>query len=93
MNSIVNSDMREILVKLTELSRVLKNAYCEITTNYIAEFIYELCSLYNKFYAKNNISNETSIAVKNSYIALSRLVYNTLSKLLDILGIEEVDRM
>ncbi len=93
MTSIVNSDMREILVKLTELSRVLKNAYCEITTNYIAEFIYELCSLYNKFYAKNNISNETSIAVKNSYIALSRLVYNTLSKLLDILGIEEVDRM
>lgn len=90
---IYNEDMNSILVKLTSLSRILTNCYNEVTLNYICDFIYELSSAYNKFYGSTNINNETDINKKKSYIALSKLVYNTLSKLLDILGIEEVTRM
>lgn len=93
MTSIPNEDVLNILVKLTELPKTLTSSYSEVSTSYICEFIYELCSLYNKFYANNNIANESNKETKNTYIALTKLVYNTLSNLLDILGIESVDKM
>lgn len=93
IEDIYNDEMREILIKLVSLTNVLMASYKEISTNYICDFIYELCSLYNKFYGEYNISNETDINKKNSYLSLSKLVYNVLSNLLNILAIDEVDRM
>ncbi len=93
ITTIPNDDVLDLLVKFTELSRVLTNSYKEISTNYICEFIFELCSLYNKFYTNNIIINEPDAEKKTSYIALTKLSYNILHNLLDILGIEEVDRM
>lgn len=93
MTCIPNEDVLNILVKLTELPKTLTSSYNDVSTSYICEFIYELCSLYNKFYANNNIANESDNEVKSTYIALTKLVYNTLSNLLDILGIESVDKM
>lgn len=93
LTDIPNEDVKNVLVKLTELPKALTLAYNEVTTNYICEFIYELCSLFNKFYTNNNISNETDEDKKNNFIALTRLVYNTLSNLLNILGIDEVEKM
>ncbi len=93
IHSVPNDDVLDILIKLTELPKNLTSAYNEVTTSYICEFIYDLCSLYNKFYANNNIANEENIETKETYIALTKLVYNTLSNLLNILGIEEVDKM
>ena len=93
IKSIPNQDVLDILVKLTELPKTLSSSYNEVTTSYICEFIYELCSLYNKFYANNNIANEENEEIKETYIALTKLAYNTLSNLLDILGIEEVEKM
>lgn len=90
---IPNKDVLDILVKLTELPKNLTSAYQDVTTSYIAEFIYELSSLYNKFYTNNNIQAEENEEVKESFIALTRLTYNTLYNLLDILGIETVDKM
>lgn len=90
---IPNEDTLNILVKLTELSKTLSSCYNEVNLSYVCEFIYELCSLYNKFYANNNIMNEENKDYKESYIGLSKLVYNTLHNLLDILGIEEVEKM
>lgn len=93
IKSIPNDDVLDILVKLTELPKTLTSAYSEITLSYICEFIYELCSLYNKFYANNNIANESDKDKKETFIAVTELAYNTLSNLLDILGIEEVEKM
>ncbi len=93
INSIPNDDVLDILIKLTELPKNLTASYNDVTTSYICEFIYDLCSLYNKFYANNNIANEENVENKETFIALTKLVYNTLSNLLDILGIECVDKM
>ena len=90
---IPNNETRDILVKLTELPKVLTSAYQEITTNYICEYLYELCSIYNKFYANYNIAKEECMEIQSTYIALSQLVYNTLRHLLNLLGIEEVEKM
>ncbi len=93
INSVPNDDVLDILIKLTELPKNLTSAYNDVTTSYICEFIYDLCSLYNKFYANNNIANEGNEENKETFIALTKIVYNTLINLLDILGIECVDKM
>ncbi len=90
---IPNQTVRDVLVKLTEISKVFNSSRRELTTSYICEYVYELASLYNKFYTENNISNESDEEVKNSYIALSKLVYNTISNILNVLAIDEVERM
>ena len=93
IKSIPNQDVLDIFVKLTELPKTLAASYSEVTLSYICEFIYELCSLYNKFYANNNIANEENEDIKETFIAVTKLAYNTLSNLLDILAIEEVEKM
>ena len=93
ITNIPNQEVRDILVKLTELPKCLTASYQDASLNYICDFIYELSSLFNKFYGDHNISNESNEEDKKTYIALSKLVYNTLSKLLNILAIDEVDKM
>ena len=93
ITNIPNQEVRDILVKLTELPKCLTASYQDASLNYICDFIYELSSLFNKFYGDHNISTEENEEVKNTYIALSKLVYNTLSNLLNILAIDEVDKM
>lgn len=93
IEKVVNEDMENILVKIIELSRTLKSSYDEKTLNYITDYLYDLCSLFNKFYSKYNIINEKDEQIKNSYIAMINLIYNTCSKLLDILAIETVEKM
>lgn len=93
ITTIPNEDTLNILVKLTELPKTLTSCYNEVNLSYICEFLYELCSLYNKFYTNNSIINETDPIKKSSFVGLSRLVYNTIHNLLDILAIEEVEKM
>ena len=90
---ISNSDVRDILIKLLEVSGLLTKSYHEATLNYITEYIYDVLSLYNKFYNNNNILNEQNDSIRKTYLALSKLVYNVIHHLLLILAIEEVDKM
>lgn len=93
INDLTNSDVKSLVVKLTELSKALYSSYKDVSLNYICEFIYELASLYNKFYTNNNIINCESASDKETFIAISKLVYNVLSKLLNVLGIDLVEKM
>ena len=88
-----NSEIRDILVKLLSLNNVLTNSYNEATLNYICDYLYDLLSLYNKFYNNYNILNESDESVKETYLAVSKLVYNVSHNLLNILAIDEVERM
>lgn len=91
--NIPNEDVLNVMVKLTELPKALTLSYNDASLSYVCEFVYELCSLFNKFYTNNNIMNEQDENNKQTFIALTRLVYNTLSNLLNILAIEEVEKM
>jgi len=90
---ISNSEVHDVLVKILEISKILSKSYQEVTLNYIEEFIYELLSLYNKFYNNNNILNEENMDYKKTYLALSKLVYEVVHNLLNILAIDEVEKM
>jgi arginyl-tRNA synthetase len=90
----INSETeRNIYIKLSELSRVLNKAYNEKTTSYICEYLFDLCSLFNKFYGETNVLNESDKEKKSSYIAMLNLMYNTCKSLVDILAIEVPDKM
>ena len=93
MTNICNDEMRKVLVKMTEISNALTNAYNERTLNYIAEMLYDICSLFNKFYNNCNIVNEQNMDNKASYVAFIKIVYNYIKNLLNILAIDEVEKM
>ena len=81
------------MTKLIELPDSLKRSYNEATLNYITEILYEICSLYNKFYTNYNIINEEDAITKNTYIAVSNLTLNTIKEILNILAIDTIDKM
>ena len=88
-----NKEVSEVLIKILEISKILERSYLDATLNYIEEFIYDVLSLYNKFYNDNNVLNEKDENKKNTYLALSKLVYQVIHNLLDVLAINEVEKM
>ena len=93
INEIYGESERNIYIKLLELSRVLNKAYNEKTLSYICEYLFEICSMFNKFYGECNIINETDNNKKKTYVTLLKLIFNTCSKLLDILAIKIPNKM
>lgn len=93
IKSIYSETERNIYIKLLELAKTLTKAYNEKTLSYICEYLFDLCSLFNKFYGECNIINEKDMSKKESYVALLNLLYNTGNMLLNILAIEIPDKM
>ena len=91
--NIENTEVKDLLVKLLGIDNVLKKSKEEATLNYISDYLYEILSLYNKFYNNNNILNESNIDIKKTYLTLSKVTYMIAHNLLNILAIDEVDRM
>ena len=93
IESIYSDTEKDIYIKLLELSRILNKAYFEKTLSYLCEYLFDICSLFNKFYSECNIVNENDSSKKRTYIALLNLLYNTCEKLLDILAIKIPSKM
>lgn len=93
MTKIVNESEKDILIKILGLSQVLSLSYREASLNYICEYLYELCSLVNKFYGEINITNEKNKENQQNYIAFINLIYNVIKNILNILAIDEIDKM
>ncbi len=93
LNEIYGETERNIYIKILELSRILNKAYNEKTLSYICEYLFEICSLFNKFYSECSIINEEDVKKKDNYISMLTLIYNVCSKLLDILAIKIPNRM
>ena len=90
---IENKTDREIAVTLLNLPEVIDKAYEVKSLNDIADFLYKLTSVYNKFYAENRILTEENQDKKESWLTLTKIVKQTNEMLLDILGIEVPERM
>jgi len=93
INNIFSETEKNIYIKLLELSRTLNKAYNEKTLSYICEYLFEVCSLFNKFYGETSILNEKDEDKKKTYISMLKLIYNTCKELLDILAIEIPNKM
>lgn len=93
IHDIYSDSERKLYVKLLSLSKILNKSYNEKTLSYICEYLYELCSMFNKFYSETNIINETNNERKETYITLLHLILNICTTLLDVLAIEIPDKM
>lgn len=93
VKGIYSEEELNIYVKLIELTKVIENSFNEKSLSYICDYLFNLANLYNKFYSEHNIINEKDEAKKESYLALSKLTYNVIKSLLDILAIDMIDKM
>ena len=93
ITTLKNETDRELIILLFNLPIVLKNSYTSKSLNDIAEYVYKLVSLYNKFYSENKILSEENQELKKSWLALTKVVYETTNLLLDILALPVPEKM
>ena len=93
IKGVYSEEELNLYIKLVELTRVIDNSFNEKSLSYICDYLYNLANLYNKFYAEHNILNEQDNDKKESYLSLSKLIYNVIKSLLDVLAIDMIDRM
>ena len=93
IKDIYSDTEKDIYIKIIELSKIINKCYIEKSLSYVCEYLFELCSLFNKFYSETNIINEEDNDKKETYVALLNLIYNTCSSLLDVLAIKIPEKM
>ena len=71
----------------------MKRSIDSKSINEIAEYIYKLTSVYNKFYSENKILVSENNNLRESWLTLSSLVYKTNMMLLDLMGIKVPEKM
>ena len=93
---IIISDELEhkLALMILKFEDTLNKASLEATPHTITNYLYELVTLFMKFYEQNPIlKDEIPENIKISRLLLSKLTANVISKGLDILGIEVVDKI
>lgn len=88
-----NKTDRDIAITLLNLPIIIEKSYEVKSLNDIAEYLYKLTSVYNKFYAENRILTEENINLKKSWLAITSIVKQTNEMLLNILGIDVPEKM
>ena len=87
------STEKEIAITLLNLPTVLEKSIETKSLNEICEYLYKLTSQFNKFYAENKVISETDVELKESWIALTEVVYKVNTTLLNVLGIDIPEKM
>ncbi|MBQ2966607.1 MAG: arginine--tRNA ligase [Clostridia bacterium] len=84
---------RELFLYLTEFPYAVWQSAEDFAPNTLAEYIYSLAVLLNRYYHEYKVLSEPDEAKKASRVATLKMAYALLEELLDILGIEIPERM
>ena len=91
---ILNSETeQDIILTILNLPNILSKSIEAKSLNEIAEYLYKLTSQYNKFYNENKILVEENEKLRESWLVLTKVVYDINSLLLDVLGIKVPEKM
>ena len=93
MYDIYSQTEKNLITKILEMPIRIDTAYRNKTLSEITEYIYELDSLYNKFYGENRILTEQDEYKKQTWLFITNLTYKVNKLLLDTLAIDVPDRM
>jgi arginyl-tRNA synthetase len=88
----INTDELNLLRKLNEFSEVVLKAAQNYSPNLIANYLYELASLFNLFYQKNPILKADK-ETKQMRLMIAKATANAIKKGLYLLGIKTVEKM
>ncbi|MGN1370707.1 MAG: arginine--tRNA ligase [Candidatus Coprovivens sp.] len=92
--SIINSKMdRDIIICMLNLRSTLTKSITVKSLNDIAEYLYKVTNLYNNFYSNNHVLTEENKVLQESWLVLTKVIYDNNLKLLNILGIEVPEKM
>ena len=84
---------KDIALTIFNLPNVLTKSLETRTLNDIAEYLFKLTSLYNKFYAEHKVLSEEDSKLQESWLVLTKIVYDINMLLLDTLGIKVPTKM
>ena len=93
INILKTENERKILIAMLDLKRIIKKSFENYSLNEICEYLYKITNLYNNFYAENKVLTEENKDVKNSWLALTKLIFDNNKFLLNILGINIPEKM
>ena len=91
--NIYNDYDLSVVNHLLNLTKTIDNALKSRSLNDICEYLFKLNNSYNNFYNEYRILTETDAEKKNSWLALSKIVYDVNKMLLDVLAIDIPDKM
>jgi len=79
---------RKLLLTISNVSSVIYNAYNNKSLNVLAEYLYDLNSIYGNFYNNFKILTEENVEKRESWLKLSLIVKNINGMLLDCLAMQ-----
>ncbi len=92
--SILSSELeKDLAITILNMPNVLTRSLESKSLNEIAEYLYKLTSQYNSFYAENRILSEENEQKRESWLVLTKIIYNINSLLLNTLGISIPEKM
>ena len=90
----INSKIdRDVIICMLNLRSVLTKSINVKSLNDIAEYLYKVTNLYNNFYSNNHVLTEENKVLQESWLVLTKVIYDNNLKLLNILGIEVPEKM
>ena len=90
----INSKIdRDVIICMLNLRSVLTKSINVKSLNDIAEYLYKITNLYNNFYSNNYVLTEEDKELQESWLVLTKVIYDNNLKLLNILGIEVPEKM
>ena len=92
-NQISGETEKNIILSLLELTTVLNNSLDSKSLNEIADYLYVITSHYNKFYSENRVLTEENKELQETWLVLTKVVYEVNTMLLDILGIKVPEKI
>lgn len=87
-NKIYNKADRDLRLKMLDYVDALELSYRERKPHYLAEYLYNLCTVCNIFYQTNHISGLEDKVNKNDWLYVLTISNNLIKEMLYLLGIE-----
>ena len=84
---------RNIIIQTLSLRTVLEKSINMRSLHEITDYLYKITNLYNNFYSNNRVLDEQDKDLQESWLLLTKVIYENNLKLLNILGIEVPDKM
>ena len=91
--NIYNEYDRSIVVNILNLNKAINNSLRDRSLNELCEYLYKLNNSYNSFYNECKILVSEDKDMRDSWIALTKVVYDINKMLLDVLAIKVPDKM
>jgi len=88
-----SSTERELLFKLSILPEIVEDSVKDYLPNILANYLYNLAGLINKFYHESPVMGEADEMVKSFRLGLIKKAKDTLGQGLDLLGIKAIEEM